>query len=208
MSIVVASASTNSVAYLWLQSQVAKYMHRTDLTDQIPAFIALAENFLFREMNVKEMQVSVNGATTGGYGELPADFGTVSRISITYNNSARTLDYVSLADAPIAINTFPGKYSIELNKLRIWGAGDGQTYTLYYIPEVQSISTVTTNWIYENARDLYLYASCLEAAKYVRNEAEISKLSALVPSLLDSVKRFADRRGQPVTGSLQIKTRR
>lgn len=196
------------MTYTQLKTEIANYLHRTDLTAQIPTFISIAESMLFRELNVKELQVSVAGTTTSGYGTLPSDFGTVSRVSITYQNAARTLDYIALADAPVAVDTFPGKYSLENNKLRIWGAANGQAYTLYYIPEIAALSaSVTTNWILDNAFDLYLYASCLEGAKYVRNEAEITKLGAALPGLLDGVKRYAERRGQPATGSMQIRTR-
>jgi hypothetical protein len=196
------------MTYTQLKTEIANYLHRTDLTAQIPMFITLAESFLFRELNIKELQISATGTTTGGYGTLPVDFGSVSRVSITYSGAARTLDYVSLADAPTSVNAQPGKYSLEKNKLRIWGAADGQTYTLYYTPLIAALSaSVTTNWILENAFDLYLYAASLEGAKYVRNEAEIAKLGAAIPGLLDGVKRYSERRGQPATGSMQIRAR-
>lgn len=195
--------------YTELQSEVISYLHRTDLASKCPSFIALAEAYLFRELHVKEMQVSVAGTTTGGYGDLPADFGSVSRVSIVYGNSARTLDYISVADAPLSTTACPAFYSLENDKLRIWGAADGQAYTLYYIPAIQNLSaTVSTNWILENASDLYLYASALEGAKHVRNDAEVQKLTPIVLASLDSVKRFTERRGQPATGSMQIKVRR
>lgn len=195
--------------YTSLQTQIASYLHRTDLAAQIPMFIELAEAYLFRELHIKEMQISVDGTTTGGYATLPTDFGSVSRLSVTYNGAARTLDYIALADTPIATTSAPGYYSLENNKLRIWGASDGQTYTLYYIPAIQNLSgSVATNWLLENAPELYLYASALEGAKHIRDNAETKKLTGLVGISLDSVKRFSERRGQPATGSMQIKVRR
>lgn len=197
------------MTYSELQTQVLSYLHRTDLAAQCPTFISLAEAYLFRELHVKELQVSAVGTTTSGYGDLPVDFGSVSRVSVTYGNSARTLDYISVADAPISTTSCPSFYSLENNKLRIWGAADGQEYTLFYIPAIQPLSdTNTSNWILANAPDLYLYASALEGAKYVRNAAEEQKLIGVISAALDSVKRFTERRGQPATGSLQIKPRR
>lgn len=196
------------MTYSELQTAIADYFHRDDLGTLIPTFIQTAEAMLFRELQIKELQTSVDGTTTGGYGDLPADFGTVSRVSITYAGAARTLDYISLADAPTSVNVQPGVYSLEKNKLRIWGASDGQTYTLYYIPRLSNLSsTVTTNWLLENAQDLYLYAACLEVAKYIRDSEETAKLSSTVLQILDGVKRYAERRGQPVTSSIQIKRR-
>ena len=197
------------MTYSELQTQILAYLHRTDLAAQCPTFISLAEAYLFRDLHVKELQVSVTGTTTGGYGTLPTDFGSVSRVSVTFGNSARSLDYISLGDAPVATTSAPLYYSLENNKLRIWGAADGQIYTLYYIPAIQPLSVSnTTNWLLENAPDLYVYASALEGAKYTRNAAEEQKLVGVVGSALDSVKRFTERRGQPATGSMQIKVRR
>lgn len=195
--------------YIELKANVASFLHRTDLTSQIPTFIELAEAYLFRELHIKELQISVDGTTTSGYADLPTDFGSVARVSVTYNTAARTIDYVALADAPIANTSAPSCYSLENNKLRIWGASDGQAYTLYYIPKIENLSdTVTTNWLIENAPELYLDASCLYGAKYVRDDAAIATLSGNIALSIDSVKRFSERRGQPYIGSMQIKTRR
>ncbi len=197
------------MTYSELQTQVASYLHRTDLTAQIPTFISLAESYLFRELHIKALEVSVDGVTVGGYAVLPADFGSVSRISITYAGSARTLDYIALADTSTGIDAYPKYYSMENGKLRLWGTGDGQTYTMYYVPALQPLSdTVTTNWLLDNAAELYLYAAAREGAKYVRNAVEVDRLTGDITQSLDSVKRFTERLGQPSTGSMQIKVRR
>lgn len=197
------------MTYTELLADVASYLHRTDLSANIPKFISNAEAFLFRELHIKELSVSVDDVTVGGYAVLPADFGTLSRIAITYAGASRTLDYIALPDVSTSVDPQPRYYSLENGKLRIWGTGDGQTYTLYYVPEIQPLSvSVTTNWILENAQDLYFYVACLEGARFLRNQPEVDRLTALVPGLLDSVKRFTERRGQPATGSMQIKVRR
>ena len=168
------------MTYSELQTNIASYLHRTDLAAKVPGFIALAEAFMFRELQVKEMQISVAGTTTGGYGTLPADFGTASRVSVTYNGTVRDLDYQSMPLSTTTKALLPFSYSLENNKLKIWGASDGQAYTLYYIPEISPLSvTVATNWLLENAHDLYFYASCLEGAKHVRNQGEIDKLTPI-----------------------------
>lgn len=194
--------------YTDLQTKIADYLHRTDLAAKIPGFISTAEAFLFRELQVKELQIAASSTTTDGYGTLPADFGTVSKVTVSYNGYARNLDY--LADPEQASGVvYPTTYSLELNKIRINGAGTGQAYTLYYIPDILPLSgTNPTNWILDNACDLYFYASTLEGARYVRNDTEIAKLEPKVAQLLTGVKDYANRRGQPMTGSMQIRPRR
>jgi hypothetical protein len=127
---------------------------------------------------------------------------------MTSNGSARLLDYIALSEASTGTNATPGYYSFENGKLRIWGTGDGASYTLFYIPTITPLSnTNTTNWVLTNASDLYLYGTALEAAKYIRDDALIGTLQSMVGGIIDSVRRLAERVGRPTTGSLQIKAR-
>lgn len=192
--------------YSELQTAIADYMHRTDLTAQIPNFIARAEAKLFRELNIKALNIITTGTTTGEYITLPADFGQVNRLTITYSAREYQLDYAS---KPFNyVTAFPKFYSLENNKLRIFGAATGQAYTLYYTPLIAALSsTNTSNWVLANAQDLYLYASALEAALFTKNKDEQATLVGLIDPILDGVKRYAERRGQPTNGSLQIKPR-
>jgi hypothetical protein len=197
------------MTYATLKTAVETYMHRSDMVAKVPGFVQLAEAVLFRELNnVKELQLSVSGTTTGGYAALPDDFGAVSRIMVTVGSTTYSLDY-SATPIDFTGQVQPGYYSFENDQLRIYGAGDGQAYTLFYTPLIVALSdSAPTNWILANAYDLYFYASCVEGARHVRNQPEIDRLSGLVSGLLDGVRRYAERRGQPTTGSLQIKPRR
>jgi len=193
-----------------LKSGVADYLHRDDLTSQIPGFIDIAEAYMFRELNVQELQVSVAGVTiAGGYATLPADFAAVARITVSHGSLTTNLDYLAVPNVSSTLDAHPEFYSLENNKIRIIGAGAGQAYTLFYTPKILQLSaSVATNWILDNASDLYLYASCLEAARFIRDAGEIATLSQSVTMAMEAVKRFSERRGQPSSGSLQIRPRR
>jgi len=201
-------AQSFSLTYQTLKSEVAKYLHRTDLTAQIPTFVGLAEAYLFRELSIKELEISVTGSTIDGYAILPSDFGTLSKISITSNGSSRLLDYIALADVSTEIDASPGFYSFENGKLRVWGAGTGQPYTLFYIPAVVSLSDAApTNWLLANAPDLYLDASALEGARYLRDSAQIQFLGQKVGAGIESVRNYTKRRTIPSGGRMQIRAR-
>ena len=197
------------MSYTTLQADVADYLHRTDLTAQIPGFISRAESFLFRELRIKQTEISVTGVTVGGYALLPADFGSVSRVSVSSSGSSLTLDYLSLAEATSATDAYPKYYSFESGQLRIWGTADGQAYTLYYVPAITALSdSNATNWLLDNAPELYLYASALEGARYIRDGAQVAELTGFVAASMESVRGFSERAGQPRTGTLQIKAQR
>lgn len=196
------------MTYATLQTDVADYLHRTDLTAKMPAFVTLAEAYLFRELQVKDMALSVAGTTTGEYAALPADFGSVSKITTTVGSAEYTLDYKSLDYSPTGV-TYPTSYALENNQIRIFGASTGQAYTLYYIPKLEALSDANpTNWLHDNAYDLYMYATALEGAKYIRDASEVQALTPIVALLVDSVRRLSERKGQPLNASLQIKPRR
>jgi hypothetical protein len=195
------------MTYTELQAEVAAYLHRTDLAARIPGFIALAEAYLFRELQVRETQIVTTITTVDDYAPLPADFSSLSRITMTRGSTEYTLDYQAAPDAYSA--AVPTSYALETGRIRIYGAGTGAMAKLYYIPRPPALSAVVpTNWLLDAAPDLYLYASAMEGAKYTRDTIEAANLAGLVQGAMDAVRRYIETRGRPAVGSLQIKMRR
>ena len=69
-------------------------------------------------------------------------------------------------------------------------------------------ATNATNWLSINAPDLYLFASCLEGAKYIRAGDLAQALTVMVAEKVDAVRRFIERKTLPSNSGLQIKVRR
>jgi hypothetical protein len=183
-------------------------LHRTDLTTQLPGFVTLAEAVLFRELSIRDMAVSADLTTVGEYCDLQADFGDVVKLTVTFGSTETPLDYKSPAYSSAGVAR-PESYTLDDNKIRIFGASTGFAFKLYYKPKIQALSTSNpSNWLLENAYDLYFYATALEAAKYTRDGQLMADLMPTVGALLDSVRRASERKGLPATASLQIKPRR
>lgn len=195
------------MTYATLQTDVAAYLHRSDLTALLPTFIERAEAYLFRELQVKDLATSIAGTTTGEYAALPADFGAVSKLTVVYGSTEYTLDYKS--ESAVATTSVPCAYALESNQIRIFGASTGQAYTLYYTAKLAALSgSNATNWLLTNAPDVYLWAAALEGAKHIRDEAEAVRCTSYMVAAIDSVRRASERRGHPSNSSLQIKVRR
>ena len=129
-------------------------------------------------------------------------------MTVTSNGITRALEYINLANVGNDAEYAPVYYTFEAGKLRLFGTSTGQAYTLSYLPNMGALSdTNTSNWLLANAPDLYMYASCLEGAKYIRDDQEGIKLQTLVTASIDSVRRVAERKGIPASGPLQIKVR-
>lgn len=193
--------------YTELKSNIADYLHRADLTGKLDTFIALAESFLFRELNVADLEIALAGTTTGSTITLPSDFGTLSKITITYAGYELPLDHATPNDA-LRTSGQPLKYSMQDGAITLSPAPDtGYPYTLHYTPVIEPLSvTVSTNWLLQKAPDLYLIACNFQGAKYVGDTASMQVLGSEIGPLLDSVQRLIKRK-QALRGTLQIRAR-
>lgn len=195
--------------YTDLKAEVARYLHRTDLTSQIPTFIGMAEAALFRELNIRDLQTTATLTTAGEFAPLPVDFGTLVKLEGVVGGTTYALDYQSKPERNADPSASPTVYAFESGQIRVYGAGDGVTFTLHYTPKVEALSaTNADNWLSVNAPDLYLFASCLEGAKYIRAGDLAQALTVMVAEKLEAVRRFIERKTLPSNSGLQIKVRR
>lgn len=193
--------------YASLKTDIAGYLNRTDLATYIPGFIERAEAFLTREIYPADTETSTSGTTSGGVIALPADFGELRRITVTQNGVERALEYKTPTHNATGDGFAPDGYAFEGGSIRLFPeAGTGYAYVMYYRPKIAALSdSAPTNWLTSYAPDLYLYASALEGARHIKNDAEIAALSGVLPGLLDSVRGYIKRRGMPTLGGLRIR---
>jgi hypothetical protein len=172
--------------YSDLQTSVANYLGRSDLTSQIPDFISLAELRLSRDVRTRRMlktvttTMVVNDATVG----LPTDFLSIRDVFI--QGLPRTVvSYLS----PSAFSSnsradqqgLPVFYTMRGNELEFAPKPDS-AYTLqmlYYSKPTELSSTTTTNEFLANYPDALLYASLLEAEPYLMNDPRTQTWSSL-----------------------------
>lgn len=168
-------------SYSELQTAVASYLARTDLTSQITDFIRFAELRLRRELRIRQMLKSVTTTTTSGDStvELPSDFLEI-RDFIVSTNPAQPLTYSSpSAFSRNARTTESGKpldYTILASEFQLAPIPDS-AYTvklLYYAAPTFLSDSNTSNAFMANAPDALLYASLLEAEPFLMNDARIN----------------------------------
>lgn len=196
--------------YTELQDAISEYFKRGGIAGRIPAWIALAEAYLFRELAPKVIGAKVTGTTVGGLVVPPSDFNQVIRLSATIDGTEYNLDYIPAPDDYTNSSSYPSGYSMEGASIRLHPvASDGTAYTLYYTPKLEALSgSNPTNWLSENGADLYLYASALQGAIEMKNDSEIMRLTPLVDRLLGVVVTFSLRTPIPQSSGMQIKPRR
>ena len=188
--------------YSDLQTSIANYLARSDLTSQIPDFITFAENRLRRELRIRQMLKSVTTATVSGDNtvELPSDFLQV-RDFVVMTNPIQPLSYSSpsaLSNDPRTSEVgVPKSYTILANDFQVSPPPDG-VYTvklLYYSAPAYLSSSNTSNVFLTTAPDALLYASLIEAEPYLMNDARINTWGTMYDRAIASLTK-SDEEGQ------------
>jgi len=172
--------------YSDLKTSVANYLARTDLTDQIPDFIGLAERRMRREVRIRQMLVSATLTATAGNNKvtLPTDF-LEARDFVVVGNPTQPLNYVSPSalsrNAVSSTSGKPNEYTILAEQFQLSPAPDF-AYSLnllyYAAPDFLGDSNASNEFLV-NVPDMLLYASLLEAEPYIMNDARLQTWVAM-----------------------------
>ena len=196
--------------YTNLQTAVANFLARDDLTAQIPDFITMAEARMSRELETRSQEKRATASTVGGneYLSLPTDLREVREVKL--NTSPLTvLSYYS----PVSLDekfasSGQGKplgYSIIGDEIKLRPIPD-TTYSLeiVYIGSITPLSAVNqTNNILSRSPDAYLYGALAEAYAYLLDEQRASQYLQRFNLALEEIK-IDEERSHYGTGSLAM----
>jgi hypothetical protein len=180
--------------YSALQTTIASYLGRTDLTAMIPTFITLAEARLQRELRTRQMLKSATATMTAGDNTvgLPTDF-LEMRDLFVQGNPRMPVSYMSPSaftrNARATESGRPVDYSVIGAEMNFAPIPDG-AYVLemlyYYKPEALS-STNASNVFLANYPDLLLYGALAQAEPYLMNDARLAVWASLYASTLELI---------------------
>jgi hypothetical protein len=176
--------------YLGLQSEIADWLNRADLTEKIPTFIRLFEARANRELRTHDMVKRSTAIVDRGYFVVPPDWReTVALLRLT--PSPDPLRFVSIE------NSFAerARYGATCGPPEIYTHMDGKFFLypeptgdvsleLVYRASVPSLSdgvrdpvgndiSVATNWLLQKSPDAYLFGALSEAEPYLKNDERI-----------------------------------
>jgi len=189
--------------YTTLQADVAAWLAKDSLTAVIPSFIRLAEVRIRRDVRIRQM--SKRARTTGEatrFISLPNDY-----------LELRTLRLVNDSGEPIPLDeTEPDSLSV-----RSTSGGNPTSYCVHrelefdavvprttsiemvYYGPFESLATASTNWLSENAEDVYLYGALMQAEPYLKNDDRIDTWANGYLGAVDAVNE-ADKRARRSRG--------
>jgi hypothetical protein len=164
-----------------LKTAAANWLDRSDLTDRIPEFIALAEARFNRILRIRDMEtVSTAISTTAGTREysLPTGFVQMKEFHLTTDPITPlayiTPEMMSRLQAG-STKAKPKVFTIIADNVRL-GPNPDAVYTtsmLYYKTFTALSASNTTSEMLTNNPDVYLYGTLLEAEPFIMNDARV-----------------------------------
>ena len=152
--------------YAELQTSVANWLDRGDLTDRIKEFIDLTEARMNRNLRLRLMETTATGTLVAGTRDyaLPTDYIQARTFSLT-TDPLVPLSYVT----PEIMNRIwagstsgtPSSFTIIGENFRLGPApSSADGYSMLYYKRIPALTTVaTTNTMLTQNPDIYLYGS-------------------------------------------------
>lgn len=194
--------------YAQLQTSIANWLDRDDLTTAIPDFITLAEARFNRELRVRDMIVRKQAVSDKQYVQLPSDWLHAKNIQI----GTTVLEFKTMDDADrLRAAPLSGKtryFTIVGSSLELLPTpSDDVEIEMAYYKTIPALSGEnTTNWLLTKSPDLYLYASLLQAAPFLDNDERVPLWETAVTKTIESMN--AESKAAEASGSRLIARRR
>ena len=169
--------------YSELKTAIANWADRDDMGPFIPDFIHLAEARFNRELRLRSMEQSWWADTVGGQSNyaLPPNFLQMREFRLNTQPSV-SLRYVSpeIFEAWRLGQGQPKYYTIIANQIRLGPtpAGVYEMEMLYWYKFSNLTDTAPTNWMLQNAPDIYLYGALMEMEPFLQNDSRTAVWSA------------------------------
>jgi hypothetical protein len=189
-------------SYSDLQTSVANYLGRSDLTAVIPDFIRFAETRLARDLRTRKMLKSATSSMTAGDARvaLPTDFLEI-RDLYTQGNPRKPVTYMSPSaftrNARADESGLPVFYTTLSAEFQFAPIPD-TAYVLeilYYAQPTVLSSSNSSNVFLANYPDALLYGSLLEAEPYLINDARSQTWATLYDRAIKNIS-DADQSGE------------
>ena len=185
--------------YAELQTSIANWLNRDDLTAVIPDFISLTEAGINRDLRHYRMINRVDATLDSRYVQMPTDWMETVRFSITSGNTYK-IELVSRDDMleyrqnTADVSGRPRFYANIGDTIEVFPTPDAeyQMQLQYYAKTPALSNTNASNWLLTAAPDIYLYGALVQSAPYLNDDARIQTWAALYQSVLDSLQKASD----------------
>jgi len=173
---------SNLTNYAGLVTSVQRWLNRTDLQDDVPDFIRLAEARFRRVLVMPDMETSVV-VTPAASVMLPADFDSLRSLGIAGYAPLDQVSPATFSAYPLngdgtPITGQPERFTIAAGVMRFWPVPDkAYAAQMTYRANLPSLSAaVDSNWLLAKHPDAYLYATIIQAEAFGWNDERLPML--------------------------------
>jgi hypothetical protein len=177
--------------YANLQSTIADYLNRADLTSQIQTFIQFAEADLNTRLRDRQMIVRAEATSDEEYVQLPSDW--LEALNLQLVGGMSPLRYITLDESDIVNSTraltSPTFYSLMNGAIELVPppAHDVDIEMVYY-GKIPSLSDAApSNWLLVKAPDVYLYGALTHAAPFLMDDARMQTFGQIYLARVQSL---------------------
>lgn len=192
--------------YSELQTAVANWLNRQDLTSRIPEFIALAEAHLNRRLRVLQMESRDSGTSSDGSVPVPSDWLETRTLRLASPTTGQQLlEYVGEQEwdeyEAQGLTGTTRYYTIINGEFQVLPAPtESLTYILRYYAKIPALSdSNTTNWLLTKSPDLYLYATLLAAEAYLKDDERLPIWKGIQDELIEAMTLESERAKRSTT---------
>lgn len=199
--------ATRSDLRTTLRNWLMRPSDTTRLTDAIlNDFIDLMETDAFRRLDTLEFETHNTAfAVSTEYTALPTGFKGFRRAPFVNAASRTELKLLANSDPRfLTTSAFPSGYCIEANQLRVPSPDAAYTLDVLYYGSPAPITDTTTNVLFDNNPDLYLFGSLIMSKDYTGDDTRMPAWQQRYEGTIQAITRANNRRKwQGSTGEMQ-----
>ena len=175
------------MTYTELVAQIESYTENSYSTVDVNTFITQAENRIFNGVNIPDLRRNDTGSITAAnkYLNVPVDWLATYSLAVI-DNATNEYTFLINKDVNFIRQSFPDTDSTFFGKPQYYAVFDDDTFILgptpdiaygaelhyFFYPESITVATSGTSWLGDNYSSVLLYGSLLEAAAYLKSDAE------------------------------------
>lgn len=161
--------------YADLQTEIGKWLHRSDLADRIPSFIQFAEARINNELRLSKMVRYRTINVAGPLFDRPADFLEM----ITFGPSDEPDCEYELVGPRQIRGTKGNFYAYVGDQIRLLdGATEPRNVELAYYARLPALSEAQSTWLLSDQPDLYLYGALAHSAPFLKDDPRVATWEA------------------------------
>jgi len=163
--------------YAELQTAVASWVHRADLTTPIPDLIMLGERWIWRHARVRDMEAALSLTIASGVATIPTDYRSLKHARIdgtpTRHLRMRAASWI-MENYPLRSSGGKPFFIAADGASFIFGPFPDSNYSVLgtYYKELTTIAT-SANAVFTANPDLYLFAALAETRAFIQDDKRI-----------------------------------